>query len=133
LYQTRQDPCPSGGRLAHSSRLGEKPPNLKIGGKAPNMHLGVKAPRPLESVNMETIARTPLQLGNYIRQRRRELGLTQEKLAAKVGVRQRTVSDIETSAAARFDTVLRTLAALDLELVIRPRTKGSARDIERLF
>src|SRR5580704_14242284 len=74
--------------------LGEKPPNLKIGGKAPNMHLGVKAPRPLESVNMETIARTPLQLGNYIRQRRRELGLTQEKLAAKVGVRQRTVSDI---------------------------------------
>jgi HTH-type transcriptional regulator / antitoxin HipB len=82
---------------------------------------------------METIARTPLQLGNHIRQRRRELGLTQEKLAAKVGVRQRTVSDIETSAAARFDTVLRTLAALDLELVIRPRTKGSARDIERLF
>src|ERR1700751_1006527 len=74
---------------------------------------------------METIARTPLQLGNYIRQRRRELGLTQEKLAAKVGVRQRTVSHIETSAAARFDTVLRTLAALDLELVIRPRTKGT--------
>lgn len=82
---------------------------------------------------METIARTPLQLGNYIRQRRRELGLTQEKLAAKVGVRQRTVSDIETSAAVRVDTMLRTLAALDLELVVRPRTKGSARDIERLF
>ena len=82
---------------------------------------------------METIARTPLQLGNYIRQRRRELGLTQEKLAATVGVRQRTISDIETSAAARFNTVLRTLAALDLELVIRPRTKGSSQDIERLF
>ena len=77
---------------------------------------------------MESIARSPLQLGNYIRQRRRELGLTQEKLAAKVGVRQRTISDIETSAAARVDTVL-----LDLELMIRPRTKGSARDIERLF
>ena len=82
---------------------------------------------------METIARTPLQLGNYFRQRRRELGLTQEKLAAKVGLRQRTVSDIETSAAARVETILRTLAALDLELVVRPRTKGSARDIERLF
>lgn len=82
---------------------------------------------------METIARTPLQLGNYIRQRRRELGLTQEALAAKVGVRQRTVSDIETSAKARVDTVLRTLAALDLEFVIRPRTKGSRKDIERLF
>jgi HTH-type transcriptional regulator / antitoxin HipB len=113
--------------------LGEKPPNLKIGGKAPNMHLGGKAPRPIKSGNMETIARTPLQLGNYIRQRRRELGLSQEKLAAKVGVRQRTISDVETSAAVRVDTVMRTLAALELELVIRPRTKGSARDIERLF
>lgn len=82
---------------------------------------------------MESIARTPLQLGNYIRRRRRELGLTQEKLAAKVGVRQRTISDVETSAAARVDTVLRTLAALDLELVIRPRTKGSPREIDRLF
>ena len=82
---------------------------------------------------METIARTPLQLGNYIRRRRRELGLTQEALAAKVGVRQRTVSDIETFAAARVETVLRTLAALELELVIRPRTKGSPKDIERLF
>lgn len=83
--------------------------------------------------NIDKIARTPLQLGNYIRERRRELGLTQENLAAKIGVRQRTVSDIETSAAARLDTVLRALAALDLELVIRPRTKGSPQDIERLF
>jgi HTH-type transcriptional regulator/antitoxin HipB len=82
---------------------------------------------------MDTIARTPLQLGNSIRQRRRDLGLTQEKLAAQIGVRQRTVSDLEASAAARIDTLLRTLAALDLELVIRPRTKGSHRDIERLF
>jgi HTH-type transcriptional regulator/antitoxin HipB len=133
LYQIRQALRHRVTGSCNRSRLGEKSPNLKIGGKAPKMHLSGKAPRPLESVNMETIARTPLQLGNYIRQRRRELGLTQEKLAAKVGVRQRTVSDIETSAAARFDTVLRTLGALDLELVIRPRTKGSARDIERLF
>ena len=83
--------------------------------------------------NIDKIARTPLQLGNYIRERRRELGLTQENLAAKIGVRQRTVSNIETSAAARFDTVLRALAALDLELVIRPRTKSLPQDIERLF
>jgi HTH-type transcriptional regulator / antitoxin HipB len=82
---------------------------------------------------METIARTPLQLGNSIRQRRCQLGLTQDKLAAKIGMRQRTVSDVETSAATRVDTLLRTLAALDLEFVIRPRTKGSHRDIERLF
>jgi transcriptional regulator with XRE-family HTH domain len=46
--------------------------------------------------------------------RRRDLVLTQEQLAAKAGVRQRTISDIKRSTAARFDTVLRVLAALSL-------------------
>ncbi len=82
---------------------------------------------------MDTIARTPLQLGNQIRQRRRQLGLTQQQLAAKIGVRQHTISDLETTAAARTATLLTALAALDLELVIRPRTKGSENDIEALF
>ena len=82
---------------------------------------------------METIARTPLQLGNSIRERRRKLGLTQEQLAEKVGVRQRTISDVESAGAARVDTLLRMLVALDLELLVRPRTKGSASDIEAIF
>jgi HTH-type transcriptional regulator/antitoxin HipB len=82
---------------------------------------------------METIARTPLQLGNSIREQRRKLGLTQEQLAEKVGVRQRTISDVESAGAARVDTLLRMLVALDLELLVRPRTKGSASDIETIF
>lgn len=82
---------------------------------------------------MQTIARTPLQLGNSIRERRRRLGLSQEQLAARAGVRQKTVSDIEIAGAGRIDTLLRALGALDLELVIRPRTKGSAKDIEDIF
>jgi HTH-type transcriptional regulator / antitoxin HipB len=82
---------------------------------------------------VETIARTPLQLGNSIRERRRKLGLSQEQLAAKLSVRQKTVSDIESAGAGRLDTLLRALVALDLELVIRPRTKGSAGDIEAIF
>jgi HTH-type transcriptional regulator/antitoxin HipB len=82
---------------------------------------------------METIARTPLQLGNSIRERRRKLDLTQEQLAAKVGMRQKTVSDIESAGAGRLDTLLRVLGALDLELVIRRRTKGSPNDIEANF
>lgn len=82
---------------------------------------------------METIARTPLQLGNSLRERRRKLGLSQEQLAAKLSVRQKTVSDIESAGAGRLDTLLRALGALDLELVIRPRTKGSAHDIEAIF
>ena len=82
---------------------------------------------------MDTIARTPLQLGNSIRERRRKLGLTQEQLAERVGVRQRTISDVESAGAARVDTLLRMLVALDLELLVRPRTKGSASDIEAIF
>jgi HTH-type transcriptional regulator/antitoxin HipB len=79
---------------------------------------------------METVARTPLQFGNEIRENRRRLGMTQEQLAARAGVRQRTVSDIESAGKARLDTVMRILAVLSLELVVRVRTKGSAKDIE---
>jgi HTH-type transcriptional regulator/antitoxin HipB len=82
---------------------------------------------------METVARTPLQFGNEIRENRRRLGMTQEQLAARAGVRQRTVSDIESAGKARLDTVMRILAVLSLELVVRVRTKGSAKDIEDIF
>ena len=82
---------------------------------------------------METVARTPLQFGNEIRENRRKLGMTQEQLAARAGVRQKTVSDIESAGKARLDTVMRILASLNLELVVRVRTKGSAKDIEDIF
>jgi HTH-type transcriptional regulator/antitoxin HipB len=82
---------------------------------------------------METIVRSTLQLANSIRVRRRKLGLSQEQLAAKVGVRQGTLSDIENARSARLDTLLRILAVLDLELVVRARTKSSAKDIEAIF
>jgi len=84
-------------------------------------------------MNTENIARTPLQLANCIRERRRKLGLSQVQLAAKIGVRQRTLSDIENARSARLDTLLRILAVLDLELVVRERTKSSANDIEAIF
>jgi len=82
---------------------------------------------------METIARTPRQIGNSIRVGRRKLGLSQEQLAAKAGTRQGTLSDIENARSARLDTLLRILAVLDLELVVRARTKSSANDIEAIF
>lgn len=82
---------------------------------------------------METIARTTVQLANSIREKRRKLGLSQEQLAAQIVVRQRTLSDIENARSARLDTLLRILAVLDLELVVRERTKSSADDIEAIF
>jgi HTH-type transcriptional regulator/antitoxin HipB len=82
---------------------------------------------------MEQVARTPKQLGSLLRQRRIELGLTQGELAARIRLRQPTVSAMETSATVRTTTLLSALAALDLEIIIRPRTKTSAKDIEALF
>jgi HTH-type transcriptional regulator/antitoxin HipB len=82
---------------------------------------------------MDTIVRTPLQLANNIRVKRRKLSLSQEQLAAKIGVRQKTLSDIENARSARLDTLLKILAVLDLELVVRTRTKSSANDIEAIF
>jgi HTH-type transcriptional regulator/antitoxin HipB len=84
-------------------------------------------------MNMELIVRTPRQLANSIRVRRRKLGLSQDQLAAKIGVRQGTLSDIENARSARLDTLLRILAVLDLELLVRERTKSSASDIEAIF
>jgi len=84
-------------------------------------------------MNMELIVRTPRQLANSIRVRRRKLGLSQDRLAAKIGVRQGTLSDIENARSARLDTLLRILAVLDLELLVRERTKSSSNDIEAIF
>ena len=82
---------------------------------------------------MEQIARTATQLGNLLRRRRTELRLSQGELASRIGLRQSTISALETSATVRTATLLSALAALDLEMVLRPRTKASAKDIEALF
>ncbi len=83
---------------------------------------------------MEQITRTPRQLGTLLRRRRRELGLTQEALASRIHLRQATVSALEISAAdSRLATIFDMLSALDLELLVRPRSKGSAQKVEELF
>jgi HTH-type transcriptional regulator / antitoxin HipB len=80
------------------------------------------------------LARTPVQLGNALRRFRGLRGLSQAKLASLTGLRQATVSQIENgSGATRLETIIGILAALDLELTVAPRTKGSSQDIEALF
>ena len=61
--------------------------------------------------------RTPLDLGLIIRNRRRKLGLSQNRLAEKAGVgRQWLVAVERGKARVEIGLVLRTLAALDLTL-----------------
>ena len=82
----------------------------------------------------DTIARSAHQLGTVIRRARKKRALTQGQLGELMNVRQATVSTLEKDArSTQLQTLLDALAALDLELVVRERTKGQIRDIEDLF
>ncbi len=83
---------------------------------------------------MNQIARTPKQLGAFMQRRRRSLGMNQSEAADRAGLRQEMVSKIETG---RPGTAIRSicdlLGALELELEMAPRSKGSSKDIEDVF
>lgn len=74
---------------------------------------------------MQTIARSPGQLGSLIYHHRQQRGLTQTQLGAILGMTQKTISKLENgNPAARLDTLFHLLAALDLELTVVPRSRG---------
>jgi HTH-type transcriptional regulator/antitoxin HipB len=69
-----------------------------------------------------------------IRRTRKKRGQSQTELADSAGFRQETISLIETgNPAAKLETILAVLAALDLEFRILPRSKGGGADIEDIF
>lgn len=83
---------------------------------------------------METIVRTPKQIGAGLRRHRRRKDISQTALAERMHARQATISRLEAGEHdIRLRTLMDALAALDLELVIRPRTKASAQEIEDIF
>jgi len=73
---------------------------------------------------MTELARTPRQIGNLIRRARKRRGWSQTQLGEKTGLRQETISLIETGNPA---------ARLDLEFRLAARSKGQPSDIETLF
>lgn len=82
----------------------------------------------------DQIARNEKQLGAILRRARKQAGLTQGALGDNIHLRQGTVSRLEAGEpAVQLRTLMAALSALGLELVIRPRSKGSATDIEHLF
>lgn len=65
--------------------------------------------------------RNSRDLGLYVRDRRRALGMTQANLAAQARVSRRWLSDLEAGKeTAEIGLVLRTVAALDLVLDAQP-------------
>lgn len=66
---------------------------------------------------------TPTQIGAAIKDRRRQLRMTQDELARRVGTTRRWVSAVENgSAGAGLGLVLKTLEALDLIVALNDGT-----------
>lgn len=83
---------------------------------------------------MADLARNPKQIGNIVRRARKRHGWSQTQLGDKAGLRQETISLIETgNPATKLDTILAVLAALELEFRMAPRSKGTNKQIEDLF
>jgi len=75
---------------------------------------------------MGKIIRNNNDLGEAIRRARKTMLLRQVDLAQKASVRQALVSELENGATtAKLDTVIRVLAALDLDLSIVTRRKAN--------
>jgi HTH-type transcriptional regulator/antitoxin HipB len=74
----------------------------------------------------EFIIKTPQQLGPVLQGYRKQRRLTQSQAGAKVGLAQNVVSAMEKDPQrAGLARVFKLLAALDLELVVRPRGRSS--------
>jgi len=83
---------------------------------------------------MKQIVRTTQQIGAALRRRRRSLALTQAALGKHTRLRQGTISRLENGEPkTQLQTLIDVLAALDLELVIRPRTKADPGIFEDIF
>lgn len=83
---------------------------------------------------MNDLARTPRQIGTIIQRARKKRGWTQTQVAERAGLRQATISLIESGEKpAKLDSILAVLAALDLEFRVGERSKGAGRHIEELF
>lgn len=72
---------------------------------------------------MDYPAPTPKQLGQILKRYRARRGLSQLQAGSRVGMKQSTVSAIETDAApSRVASLYRLLSSLGLELVLRDKS-----------
>jgi HTH-type transcriptional regulator / antitoxin HipB len=79
----------------------------------------------------EIVTRAPEQLGQALERYRKLRKLSQAELSASAGVRQATVSKVEHgSETTALRTVYALCAAMNLELVLRPRETGPYRSEE---
>jgi HTH-type transcriptional regulator/antitoxin HipB len=78
---------------------------------------------------MSDLARSPKQIGNIIRRARKSKGMSQAALGDLAGLRQSTVSLIESGESdVKLDTLLAILQTLNLEFRVVPRSSGTEQD-----
>lgn len=83
---------------------------------------------------MKHLARSPQEIGHAIRETRKARKLTQKELAIRSGVWQETISKIENGQpGTKMETIFDLLSALDLEVNIGERSKGSSKALEDIF
>lgn len=83
---------------------------------------------------MLTSFRSPKQFGELVRQARKKRNMSQSDLADKIGVRQGTISMIESgNSATKLSTMLDILTAFDLDISVTQRTRANVSDIEDIF
>jgi HTH-type transcriptional regulator / antitoxin HipB len=82
---------------------------------------------------MVSASRSPKQLGADLRRYRKRRKLTQVGLSEQINKRQATISTLEGAGSGTLETLYAVLAALDLELIIRPRSKTERADLGEIF
>jgi len=82
---------------------------------------------------MDSASRSPKQLGSDLRRYRKKLGLTQAQLSGQINKRQATISTLESAGNGTIETLFSVLSALDLELSVRPRSKGTRTKLADIF
>jgi HTH-type transcriptional regulator / antitoxin HipB len=88
----------------------------------------------MSNYSKTTIVRTPEQIGAAIRRLRKISGITQKELGSRLSLRQAKISEIENGApGTALNTLCDVLAALELDLLIQPRSQSADTRIEDIF
>ena len=75
---------------------------------------------------MNYAVHTPRQLGQVLRGQRKTQQLTQSEVGASVGLLPKTISKLELDTeATTIESLFKLLSALQLELILRPRSQES--------
>ncbi|MBX9576049.1 MAG: helix-turn-helix domain-containing protein [Caulobacteraceae bacterium] len=81
---------------------------------------------------MQPVVRNEKQLAVALRRFRKAQNMTQGDLAVRANRRQATISNLE-NGSSTLETLFAALSALELEIIVQPRSHSRAPDIGDIF